>query len=133
MILTHISSYLLIECVKSQTDFCAGFHLLMPFCLFFYMTFSTNIGCTKPNIHRFMAPQPFHQLKSVLMICRQIKCISLNYMVHIRCRRHQIDDFHDQLLLFLVDESEGGNNNCFFDINISFQSIATRLLSLDSY
>ena len=105
MILTHISTYLLIECFKSQTDFCIGFLLRIPFRWFLYILVSPNICFTKSEIHKFMTPKPSIQLKSVLIIYRHIKGIYMSYIVYIKYPRYQIYNFSSALHLYLVDES----------------------------
>ena len=85
--------------------FCAGFLLKIPFRWSFYIFVSLNICFTKFEIHKFMTPEPFLQLKCVLMIYRHIKSIHTNYIVYIKYPRYQIYKLQCTLLSFLVDGS----------------------------
>src|SRR5882762_7927734 len=105
MILTQTSSYLFIKCFNSYGVFCAAFLLKIPFLQYFYISFIFNIFCTKSEIHIFVLPMLFLQLKYNLFIYRSIKCVYTNYIVHIRCLRNQIDNLYCALLSFLVDGS----------------------------
>jgi len=105
MILTLISSYLSIECFNSQTVFCAVFLLKIPFIPLFYIPFSFIICFTKSEIHKFIIPKLFLQLKYILLVYRPIKCVYTNYIVPIRYLRHQIDKLYGTLLPFFVDGS----------------------------
>ena len=100
--------------------FCAGFLLNIPFGRFIYILISLIIRFIWSEIHKFMNLKQFLQLKCVLMIYKHIKSIYTNYMMYVEYTRNYIDNLHDALLMFLVDESGGSNNHCFFDINVSF-------------
>ena len=103
--LTQITSYFFIECFNSYGVFWAAFLLEIPFLPLFYISFIFNICCTKSEIQIFVLPMLFLQLKYNLLIYRSIKCVYTNYIVHIRCLRHQIDNLYYGLLSFLVDGS----------------------------
>jgi len=103
--LKQISLYLFIGCFNSQGVFCVAFLLETPFLLFFYISSIHIICCTKSEIQRFVLPMLFLQLKYNLLIYRHIKCVYTNYIVHIRCLRHQIDNLYCALLSFLADGS----------------------------
>ena len=48
---------------------------------------------------------PFFQLNYILLIYKSKICIYMNYIVHIRYVRDQIDQIYGALLPFLVDDS----------------------------
>ena len=93
-ILTLISSYLFIECFKSQVVFCTVFLLTIAFILCFNISFNFIICCTKSEIHKFIIPKSFLQLKYILLIYWPLKCEYANYIVPIRYIQHQIDNIH---------------------------------------
>ena len=103
MFLRQIRQYLFIECLDFYEVFCVGFLLKIPFRWSFYIFVSLNICFTKFEIHKFMTPEPFLQLKCVLMIYRHIKSIHTNYIVYIKYPRYQIYKLQCTLLSFLVD------------------------------
>ena len=105
MFLKQIGLYHFIECFNSQTDFCAVLLLKIPFIPYLYILFSFIICCTKSEIHKFMIPKPFLQLKYILWIYRPINCLIMDYIVLIRYLMHQIDKLYDALLPFLADGS----------------------------
>jgi hypothetical protein len=105
MILTQISSYLSNKCFNSYGVFCAAFLLKIPFLPYFYISFIFIICCTKSEIQIFVLLMLFLQLKYNILIYRPIKCVYTNYIVQIRCLRHQIDNLYCALLSFLVDGS----------------------------
>ena len=102
MILKLISSYLFIECFKSQTVFCAVFLLTIPFNPSLYIYFSFITCRTKSEIQKFITSKLFLLLKYILMIFMPEDCLYMNYIVPIRYIRHQIDKIHSALLLFFV-------------------------------
>ena len=90
--------------------FCTVFLLTIPLIPYFYLLFIFIICCTKSEIHKFMTPKPFLQLKCVLLIYRPKNCVYTNCIVPIKYLRHQIDRLYSALLSYLVNGSGVAKN-----------------------
>ena len=127
MFLRQIRQYLFIECFNFYEVFCVGFLLEIPFRWCFYILDSLNIHFTRFEIHKFMTPKQFLQLKSILIIYRHIKNIHTNYIVYIRYPRYQIYKLQCTLLSFLVDGIGGSHYDDIIIVSLITLSVLIHL------